>query len=123
MIGQFVIWFRYTAKGHVVLYDRYYFDFIEDARRTNIQLPKWFCKLFYPIVFKHDVNVFLYAQPEVILKRKQELTEHDIIELTSRYKQTFSAYDTYYNSEYVMIENESLAQTMNRVEALYIQVA
>jgi thymidylate kinase len=123
VIGQFVVWFKYTAKGHVVLYDRYYFDFIEDARRTNIQLPKWFCKMFYSIVFKHDVNFFLYAKPDIILQRKQELSAVDIVELTSRYRETFSSYSNNYDSEYVMINNENIKDTMDRVESLFVVVA
>lgn len=31
IIGQWFIYFKYTIKGNIIVYDRYYFDFINDA--------------------------------------------------------------------------------------------
>ena len=40
LLGQFYIYLNYTLRGTVVLYDRYYFDFILDSRRSNINNPE-----------------------------------------------------------------------------------
>jgi thymidylate kinase len=83
LVGQYYIYFRYTLRGYTVLYDRYYFDFIIDSRRSNIVLPKGFMKWCYHFIFKPQVNVFLFASPEIIRSRKQELSQEDITSLTT----------------------------------------
>jgi len=71
LFGQFYVYFRYTCRGYVVLYDRYYFDFINDGKRSNIQLSKKIIKAGYNFLLKPDLNFFLYADSETILKRKR----------------------------------------------------
>ncbi|MBK7967152.1 MAG: hypothetical protein IPK10_19020 [Bacteroidetes bacterium] len=50
VFGQFYIYFKYTLRGYTVLYDRYYFDFIIDAKRSNIVLSKKFMKWGYHLI-------------------------------------------------------------------------
>ena len=123
LFGQFVVWFKYTMRGDIILYDRYYFDFIEDAKRTNITLPRWFRKLFYRFIYKPSVNIFLHAKPELILKRKQELTHHDIVKLTASYQNLFRELDKKYSGKYVSIENDELDFTLNQIESLITAAA
>ena len=123
LFGQFVIWFKYVLRGHIVLYDRYYFDFIEDPKRSNIHLPKWFCKLFYRLIYKPQLNVFLYAQAEEIIKRKQELSIEDIVQLTSSYKGLFQEFSKRYQEKYVAIENTDLQNTLDTIETLFVDAA
>ena len=123
LIGQFVVWFKYTLRGHVVLYDRYYFDFIEDPKRSNIRLPRWFRKVFYKFIYKPSINVFLHASPDLILSRKQELSLGEIQQLTSSYKNLFQEFDKKYDEQYVAIENDELNHTLNQIESLIISAA
>lgn len=116
IFGQFILYFKYTRKGTIIIYDRYYFDFINDARRTNIDLKEGFVKFFYKFVFKPKLNIFLYASPEVILSRKQEMDEKSIIELTDKYKSLFNEFNTKYNQEYLAIENIDIDETMTIIE-------
>lgn len=112
MLGQWLVYFKHTMRGKVVIYDRYYFDFINDPRRMNLELPQWITKLGYKFIFKPRLNLFLYAQPEVILARKKELDGETIKELNERYLSNFNAYGKRYRrSEYVCIENEVLEDT------------
>ncbi len=116
LIGQWIVQFRYVNKGYIVLYDRYYFDFINDARRSNIQLPSSFIRWFYHLMLKPQLNFFLYATPELILSRKQELDYDTISHLTSDYLSLFkklSAKNS--NSQYIPIENNQLNETLNIV--------
>ncbi|MCB0820652.1 MAG: hypothetical protein KDC13_08515, partial [Bacteroidetes bacterium] len=85
VFGQWVIHFRYVRKGVIVLYDRYYFDFINDSKRSNIKLNPKFTSRFYFLIKKPRFNYFLWAPADVILKRKQELTSDTINSLTSDY--------------------------------------
>jgi thymidylate kinase len=116
LFGQFYVYFRYVKRGYVVLYDRYYFDFINDPRRSNIQLPSWFTKLGYFFLLKPDMNFFLYADAELIRARKQELSVETISELTHQYKTLFNQLDAGNKSKrYLPIENINLNQTLETI--------
>lgn len=121
VLGQWVIYLKYTRKGYTVIYDRYYFDLIKDARRTNINLDSSVTKLFYKFVFKPDLNVFLFAPPEVILSRKQEMDEESIKLLTTKYKHLFDLYENTEKGKYVSIENIEIVETMSILENVYIK--
>ncbi|OUJ69831.1 hypothetical protein [Hymenobacter crusticola] len=121
LLGQVVVWLKYTCRGHVVLYDRYYFDFINDSRRSNICLPERLTSALYTFVNKPRLNFFLYAAPEEILRRKQELSGDTIRELTQKYQALFGQLSgRYRQSQYVPIENNSLDATLTLI-GQYIQ--
>jgi thymidylate kinase len=119
VFGQWVIYFKYTRKSIIVIYDRYYFDFINDARRTNIDLDSRLIKFFYYFVFKPEINIFLYASPEIILTRKQEMDEESIKELTSKYQNLFNSFAKEKKGEYKCIENIHMEKTLRTIENLY----
>jgi len=124
LLGQFYIYFKYTLRGYTVLYDRYYFDFIIDSKRSNIVLPKSFVRLFYYFLFKPDVNIFLYATPEIILSRKHEMSLADIKTLTAEYRQLFEDLNKSGNKQkYLVINNEILSDTLDIVMKQCISVA
>lgn len=116
LFGQFYIYFKYTLRGYIVLYDRYYFDFIIDSKRSNIVLPKSFLRLFYYFLFKPNVNVFLYAAPEIILSRKRELSSNEIRNLTADYKELFEGFSkSGSKQQYMVINNTDLNHTLDLV--------
>lgn len=120
IIGQWYIKVKYLWKGYVVLYDRYYFDFIEDAKRSNIVVNKSIAKWLYRFVFKPDLNIFLYASPDVILKRKQEVTAEKIVSMTTNYKNLFQKFNSKNKkSKYICIENIELDKTKEQVLNAY----
>jgi len=118
LLGQFLVYTKYTLRGYVVLYDRYYFDFIVDSKRSNILLRPSFIRQLYRFVYKPQLNVFLYAAPEVILKRKQELTSGDITHLTEHYKTLFGRMGA--EQQYICIENTDKRATMEQIEHAYV---
>ena len=115
LLGQFYVFIRYTLLGYTVIYDRYYFDFIIDGKRSNItlgeRLPKW----LYRFIFKPNLNIFLYAEPSVIRQRKQELPLADIESMTGRYKNLFHELSKRYDGEYLCIENTDRATSLNTI--------
>ncbi len=115
-LGQFYIQFRYVWRGTIVIYDRYYFDMINDAKRTNIHLPRKFLNACYTLLLKPEYNFFLYASPETIRKRKQELTTSTIRQLTHCYLNLFNHLQGHRSSEqYISIRNQYLSQTMDTI--------
>ncbi|PCJ94031.1 MAG: hypothetical protein COA50_12785 [Flavobacteriaceae bacterium] len=112
VLGQFYIYFKYVCRGYVVLYDRYYFDFINDSKRSNIKLPKGLIKAGYKLLIKPDLNFFLHADTKTIIKRKQELDEPTINVLTAEYIRLFNELDESAEKQYFTIENKELSQTL-----------
>jgi thymidylate kinase len=113
LIGQFAIYLKYVRRGYVVLYDRYYFDFINDAKRSNIQLSRKLTKACYRFLLQPDLNFFLYADPAVILNRKKELDAVTIKELTNNYLQLFDEFNNRNTHQrYYPIENVDLETTI-----------
>lgn len=113
LLGQIYVAYKYTWRGKIVLYDRYYFDFINDAKRSNISLSPKLVKLFYGLVRKPEMNFYLYASPEVILSRKQEMTANQIRILNLKYQQLFSDFSSKYKGVYRSIENNDKKTTIN----------
>ena len=113
VFGQFLILIKHKMRGHIVLYDRYYFDFINDSKRSNIELPTFLTRFGYKFLLKPNINFFLYAEPELILSRKKELTFQTIQVLTEKYKALFTELNEKENSDrYVSIENINLDRTL-----------
>ncbi len=116
IFGQWFIYFRYVRKNTIVLYDRYYFDFINDSRRSNIALNPKFTEKFYPFIKKPEFNYFLWAAPDVILKRKQELDKETIISLTKQYTELFARLQKGDHTHlYRCIENVEIGETVESI--------
>jgi thymidylate kinase len=116
ILGRPYVYFKYNSRGIIVLYDRYYFDFIVDGRRSNINIRPAIVKKGYSLVSKPEVNVFLYAAPGEILKRKQELNEADIRTMTSDYRDLFeSLSEEYPKQQYISLDNKDLNTTIETV--------
>ncbi|SHE47143.1 hypothetical protein [Chryseobacterium takakiae] len=114
IIGQFIIYLKYVMRGKIVLYDRYYFDFMADARRSNINLPKSVAESGYFFLMKPKFNFFLYASPEKILSRKEELSYQSISYLNTEYNKLFSKLGKHNNNaKYIAIENNNLNDTLD----------
>jgi thymidylate kinase len=116
LIGQFVVSIKYKLRGFVVLYDRYYFDFINDSKRSNIVLPSYLTRFGYSFLLKPNINFFLYANPKIIRSRKKELDSQTISYLTKKYKILFKELNEKDSkNQYISIENSDLSKTLNSV--------
>jgi len=121
LLGRWYIQWKYLNRGVTVLFDRYYFDFIIDGRRSNIKLPANLVKFFWPMVQKPNLNFFLYADAEVILARKQELNKEDIESLTTSYLDLFqSLQNPGAQPEFIPINNIDLTETEDFIEKHYV---
>jgi len=124
LVGQFYVLLRYKMRNYIVLYDRYYFDFIVDARRTNLELDEWLPRWLYRFLFEPDLNVFLYADPRLIRARKQELDAATIGELTRRYKRLFEDLSGRTDhAVYLPLENVEMERTLDTLVREYIRIA
>ena len=60
-------------KGKNIITDRYYFQIEKDSLRGKI-----YDLLYNKLFIKPDIVIVLWADSEVILSRKQEMTQKDI---------------------------------------------
>ena len=103
-----------------MIYDRYYFDFIVDSKRSNIEIPQSIPTFLYRFVNHPKLNLFLYAKPEMILERKKELDATSISELTKNYKSLFNSLKSKsQSSHYIPIENINKEETLDFVFKQY----
>lgn len=116
--GSIVIYFRYTYKGYYILYDRHFYDLIVDPRRYNLSFKSDWTKFFLKFINQPNINIFLYASPEKILSRKEELSKEDILELTQSYIELFDSLSKKYNNIYCCIENNEIQDTISSIEDL-----
>ncbi len=124
ILGQVYVKMKYHWRGYAVLYDRYYFDFIIDGKRSNIDLPGGIPKFFYRFVYKPPLNLFLYADPQTILKRKQELPSESIVELTKDYKNLFEdlSQNKSTDKRYISVENIDKEKTLKTIIGHYVEM-
>lgn len=78
LIGTPVLLRKDSQYGHYTIFDRYIYDFLVDPERTRIKLPYWIRKIFTKLVVEPRIVFVLQTTPDVIYKRKQELTYEEI---------------------------------------------
>ena len=69
-------WWRFHRKASrdgVVLFDRYHADLLVDPRRYRYGGPLWLARLASKWMPQPDIVIFLDADPDVLLSRKQEV--------------------------------------------------
>lgn len=90
LFGQFYVFLRYNLWGTTVIFDRYYFDFINDARRSNIAISPRLTRSLYALLREPNVNILLTAPVSVIYSRKQEVGPKEIHALNKGYIALFN---------------------------------
>ncbi len=62
-----------ATKACVFIFDRYYYDYYIDKRRSRINLPNWIIRIGQALMPEPDIIVCLGADPLTIHSRKPEL--------------------------------------------------
>jgi len=122
LFGQIYVFCKYQLRSYIILYDRYYFDFIVDGQRSNIGIGDKLPRFLYRFIYKPKLNLFLYAHPELILSRKQELNSETILELTDKYQNLFKSLSDKEGSGkpiYLAIENNIKEETLETIFSNY----
>lgn len=86
-IGYFIKIYFKLRKGEIIIFDRYYYDFIVDPKRSRINLPEPVIYFFLKIVPAPDYIFFLDNLPDIIFSRKQELSLEEIKRQLYKYRQ------------------------------------
>jgi hypothetical protein len=78
------------------IFDRYSYDFLVDPTRTRLNLPMWLRKIYVKCMPQPKVGFYLDANPEVVYKRKQELTIDEITRQNKIYSDLASSNKRFY---------------------------
>lgn len=90
-------WFRIrwqAAKGHLVVFDRYYYDFYMDKARYRLNIGNWIIRLLHLFIPKPDITFVLLGDAEKIHARKNELPLEEVqrqIDLLRANKRLFAS--------------------------------
>lgn len=74
-LGHPLLWKEKACAG-LVIFDRYFYDFL--IQREVMRCPKWIIHWISKLIPKPNIIIFLQTKPEVVYKRKQELTIEEI---------------------------------------------
>jgi len=85
-LGFLINFLPFTEKNSLIIFDRYYDDIYIDPKRFryggSVDFAK-FMKLFIP---KPDITFVLTTSPEIIIKRKQEISFKELIRQIGEYQ-------------------------------------
>lgn len=82
-----------AAKGHLVVFDRYYYDFYMDKIRYRLSIGDNVVRFFSHFIPRPDVTFLLIGDARQIYNRKPELPVDEIqkqIDTLTRYKEKFA---------------------------------
>jgi thymidylate kinase len=92
LLGYWLVNRRKCTRGMVMIFDRYFYDFIVDPRRSRINLPTWVRKLFLHLTPQPDLVFFLVCDADTVYARKQELSQEEIARQLCEYRKLGAAY-------------------------------
>jgi thymidylate kinase len=87
LIGYPVKIYWKKVKKNIIVFDRYYYDYLVDLYRYQFNIPQWLPKMFLPLIPAPDMTIYLDADPEVLHKRKQELSLSELERQVKEFKQ------------------------------------
>lgn len=79
-------------KGEVVVFDRYYYDYYMDKIRYRLQISDRLLDIGGLFIPKPDITFLLVGTPEILYKRKKEISEDEIVRQISRLVQNKSKF-------------------------------
>jgi thymidylate kinase len=87
-LNWWVAWFQYLSRASrcgYLLFDRYHADLLVDPTRYRYGGPVFLARLASRLMPQPDLVIFLDADPDVLLARKQEVHRELLIKLSMGY--------------------------------------
>lgn len=75
------------TKSKIFIFDRYYYDYYIDQKRSKTNLPNWIIKIGELFVPKPDIILCLGGNPEKIYQRKPETSLEEVTRQTNALKE------------------------------------
>lgn len=81
------VWLPIHSKSKVFFFDRYYYEYYLDQRRSRVNLPMWIVRLGEFFIPKPDLILCLGGDPEKIYARKPETSLEEVTRQTKVLKE------------------------------------
>lgn len=81
------VWLQIHSKSKVFIFDRYYYEYYLDQRRSRVNLPMWIVRLGEFFIPKPDLILCLGGDPEKIYARKPETSLEEVTRQTKVLKE------------------------------------
>lgn len=78
LLGYFPKAFWPKIRTHLVVFERYYYDFLVDTKRFRLNIPSWLPVACLPLVPKGDILFVLTGPSRILFERKQEIPMGEI---------------------------------------------
>lgn len=72
------VWIQIHSKSKVFIFDRYYYDYYIDQKRSRTNLPNWIIRFGEMLIAKPDLILCLGGDPEKIYARKPETSLKEV---------------------------------------------
>ena len=72
------VWIQIHSKSKVFIFDRYYYDYYIDQKRSRTNLPNWILRFGEMLIAKPDLILCLGGDPEKIYARKPETSLQEV---------------------------------------------
>lgn len=82
----FKVYLKIKVRSYVYIFDRYYYDYYIDSKRSFTSLPRWTLRLGELFVPKPDIILCLGGDPEQIYARKPETSLEEVKRQTEELK-------------------------------------
>lgn len=86
------VWSRIRIRSYVYIFDRYYYDYYIDPRRSSTQLPHWILRFGESLIPKPDIILCLGGDPEKIYARKPETSLEEVTRQNDKLRQFVSSH-------------------------------
>jgi thymidylate kinase len=86
LIGYPIKIYWAKVKKNIIIFDRYYYDYLVDLYRYQFNIPRWVPKLFLPLIPAPNMTIYLDADPAILHKRKQELPVQELKRQVKEFK-------------------------------------
>ncbi len=121
LIGQFMIQYKYIAKGKVVIYDQYYFDFIQDDTKHQLIEEAHFLRRLYYFIRKPNLNYFLCGSISRKYSPRANISREKVVTKVKSYKKLFADLKRQYpRNNFTLIQGLDLTQTLAKIEREYL---
>lgn len=104
------------VKSTLVVIDRYYYDFLTDARRYRLKLPQWLICVVMKVIPKPDIVFYLHNSPENLYARKQELAMEELARQVRKFQEILPKLPNAYKVE----TNKSLEEVVQEVTSIIL---
>lgn len=91
------------AKGHLVVFDRYYYDYYMDKIRYRLNLSDKTLNTFRFLIPKPDVTLLLIGNSQILYERKKEIS---VEEIEAQMNNLIRNKEKFHNSKYIDVNKE-----------------